>query len=743
MLRDWLQRENGVPVLAGLAAMALVALLQIAAFTPLDRLGMQLFDAYQAASPREYRDAPVRVVDIDADSIDKLGQWPWPRSDLARLNRLLGEAGASAIAYDIVLAEPDRTSPARVAQGLEREGADPALVSQLATLEDHDAIFSQSLAESPVVLGMILETDDIGRPFAPKAGFSLFQSPPVREMLDYKGATQSLPQFVDAAAGVGSLTHQSDGDGIVRQIPLIAKYDGQLVPSLSLEAMRVARGEGQSVAVYGSGSDIDTAGAAAGLRIGSLEIPSTADGRIWVYYTREQKQRIVPAWKVLTGAMTEDQLRAEFAGKIVYLGTSAAGLRDLVSTPLGREVPGVMVHAQATEQMLLGEHLVRPDWAPGLELALVLLLGGGLALILPRMGATYGALLGIGGIAAVAAGSWLAFSRAHYLLDPLYPSLAIALVYTLQTVLSFYREERKRAYIRNAFDKYLSPEMVKQIAADPAKLELGGEEREMTVMMCDIRGFSRISEQYSPQEVIDFLIEFLTPMSDILLSSKATLDKYMGDAILAFWNAPLDDPDHPQHAARAALQMVEALDELNRTMPAKQGRPWPGDVRIGIGLNTGICCVGNMGSRRRLNYSLIGDTVNLAARLEGQTKQYGTPIVLGSGLARHLDGFALLELDRIRVVGRDRPDTIFALLGDESFAAHDALHSLAEAHGLMLAAYRSADWDEAARLLEEYSDRYVALGLDKLNALFWNRVAELRKAPPQSGWDGVFQATNK
>jgi adenylate cyclase len=389
---------------------------------------------------------------------------------------------------------------------------------------------------------------------------------------------------------------------------------------------------------------------------------------MWVHFPATARM-VLPAWQVIDGALDDDALARVVRGRIVFIGGSAAGLQDLVSTPLAERVGGVTVHAAATEQMLAGDFLERPDWAFGLELVLVLLLGGGLALLLPRLGAAFGALAVLGGIALVGGGSWLAFTRANYLLDPTWPVLALLAVYAVQTVAVFYREERRRAYIHSAFDRYLSPEMVRRIAEDPDQLELGGEEREMSVLMCDIRGFSRMSERYSPREVIDFLIEFLTPMSDILLTRQATLDKYIGDAILAFWNAPLDDPDHPRNAARAALEMVAATAELNRTMPGRKGVVWPGEVSIGIGINAGLCCVGNMGSRQRLSYSLIGDTVNMASRLEGLTKQYRVPIVVGSALAAELPGFALIELDRVRVVGRDAPETIFALLGDEMLVA--------------------------------------------------------------------------
>ncbi len=733
------------PVLAGLAAVVLVAGLHFARAPVLERVGLQVFDVWQRAAAGEAAGgegdaARVVVVDIDEESLRRLGQWPWPRTELARLNRMLGEAGARVVAWDVVFSEPDRTSPAAVAGRI----GDRALAERFAGLPDHDEVFAQSFAEVPVVLGMILDYRAGGRVFEPRVGIARLGSLP-GAVETYRGSTRALPVLERAAAGAGSISHAKDYDGIVRRAPLVAILGGELVPTLSLEALRVAGG-GDSVVVRtsdGSGGTAGAPGAVVSLRVGDIAVPVTDGGEIWLRHGGGEAVRTVPAWRLLDGAMDEAEMARTFGGAIVFVGASAAGLRDLVATPLATEVPGVHLHARATAQMLRGDFLERPDLARGVELFLTLLLGGGLALLLPRLGARAGAVVGAAMIAAVAAAGWFAFAEASYLFDPTAPVLAVVLVYTLQTVLVYYREERQRAYIHGAFDRYLSPELVRRIADDPGKLELGGEEREMSVLMCDIRGFSRISERYTPQQVIDFLIGFLTPMSDILLAHKATLDKYIGDAILAFWNAPLDDPDHHRNAARAALAMGESLDELNGTMPAREGQTWPGEVRIGIGLNSGLCCVGNMGSRRRLSYSLIGDTVNLTARLEGLTKTYGVRIVAGSDLAAHLDGFALLELDRVRVVGRDAPETIHALVGDEALAASDAFMALRTGNDAMLRAYRAMAWDAAREALQRLGEAYDRAGLEKLRLLYLGRIVALEADPPPPEWDGVYEATSK
>jgi len=734
------------PVLAGLVALGLVLTLQLSNLAWLERTRLQVFDAYQTLAPRpQLANDNVVIVDIDEHSIEQFGQWPWPRTSLASLADRLGEAGASVVAFDIVLSEPDRTSPEQIARHYSALGLDGDVTSALADLPAHDALLAQSFADVPVATAFFFADADRGRAIEPKASFSLHGSMPRQHVPSYQGSLQALPEIEQAAKGNGFVSLDGDEDGIVRRVPLVAIYRDVLVPALSLEAIRIAQGAGSPnlLTSDGSGETLAAPGSAVAIRMGGQEIPVTDKGELWVHFPDPDSASDIPAGSILSGEMSAQDLARQFAGRIVFIGSSAEGLQDLVATPRSKAIAGVSVHAAATEQILAGHFLERPDWALGVELLMVLLLAGALAIFLPRLGAAKGALVAGLGIAFVIGASWLAFVRLQYLFDPTYPVVALLVVYIVQTLAVYLREERRRNYIHSAFDRYLSPEIVRQIANDPDKLELGGEERDMSVMMCDIRGFSRISEQYSPREVIDFLIQFLTPMSDILLEKKATIDKYIGDAILAFWNAPLDDPDHHANAARSALAMIEKTRELNAIMPTRDGVVWPGEVKIGIGLNSGLCCVGNMGSQQRLNYSLIGDTVNVAARFEGLTKQYGVPILIGSSLAEKLQGFAMLEADKVRVVGREAPETIHALLGDEELALQSEFIRLAQAHSLMLAAYRAQEWDEACRLLANasasYEDHYIA----GLRDLFASRIDQLRKADLPPEWDGVFQATQK
>nr|WP_137678205.1 adenylate/guanylate cyclase domain-containing protein [Parerythrobacter lutipelagi] len=736
---------NGLAIAVGLAAMLAVALLQWADLRLLRLPGLQVFDLYQQAAPREYRDPSVRVVDIDEDSIERVGQWPWPRTQIARLTERLSEAGAAVIAFDVVFSEPDRTSPEAIAAGLRRSDPDSETAARLDGLPGNDAALAESFAKTNVVSGYFLYKSERGGEYEPPVGVTIAGSDP-EKVERYEGVIAPLPVLDAEAQGAGFLTKEKDYDGVTRRAPLVAMYDGQAVTALSVEALRVAQGAGTTVITMSDASSEGggAPGSVVSLRIGDFEVPTTEAGEIWVWFSEEQPDRTIPAWKVLDEGTSIEELADAVQGRIVFVGTGATGLRDIVATPLNDEEAGVMVHAQAAEQMIEQQFLVRPDWAWGLERILVIILGAALALLLPRLGAVVGAAVGSAGILGVGGGSWLAFSQEGLLIDPTYPVLGLVAVYGLQTVFAFNREEHRRAYIHQAFDRYLSPALVRQIAEDPGKLELGGEEREMTVLFCDIRSFSAISEQMDPKAVIDFLVAFLTPMCDELLERKATVDKFMGDAILAFWNAPLDDPEHFRNGARSALAMIDRLKTLNEQMAkAKKDVPWPGEVKIGIGMNSGLCCVGNMGSSQRLSYSLIGDTVNLASRLEGLSKTYGVPIVIGSDLAANLDGFALLELDRVRVVGRDAPETIFGLLGDEELASREELGRLSDAHNAMLTAYRAQQWSGAQHLLDDDAEAYRNFGLAALLQLYRDRCTGLAAAPPGEDWDGVYQATSK
>jgi adenylate cyclase len=712
---------------------------------PVVQLRNLVFDGFQRLSPRPFdaEKSPVRIVDIDDASLEKLGQWPWPRTLVAKLIDRLTEMGAAAIAFDVVFAEPDRTSPDRVLAQWPDSPEIATLRDQLGKLPTHDAILARSIGHAPVVTAFILVDKKTPRTPAAKGTFAMAGDDPRQFLPAHEGAVTNLPELEQAAAGNGAINWVPDRDQVVRTVPLMFKLGDKLYPNLVLEALRVAL-QAKTYVVKSSGSSGETAfGEHTGVvsvKVGDLVVPTDASGSMLVRFTPSYPQRYVPAWRVLEPDFKPDDIE----GRIIFIGTSAAGLKDLRATPFAADTPGVEVHAQLVEQIVTGAFLERPDFAAAVELAFVLVIGAGLILLLTRIGAVWAGALGAGAIALACGVSWLAFLRFGWMVDPVSPSIAALLVFLTGTVVVYLQSEYQRQQVRGAFSRYMSPHLVERLAEHPEQLVLGGETRDMTIMFCDIRGFTTISEQYDAQGLTSMLNRFLTPMTEIILDREGTIDKYMGDAIMAFWNAPLDDPDHAEHACRTGLAMIARLKDLNaewRKAAEAEGKPYHA-INIGVGLNTGACSVGNMGSDQRFDYSVIGDDVNLASRLEGQSKTYGVDIVIGENTRAKVDGLAAIELDRLRVKGKNRPVRIYGLLGDETLAGQPEFQTLAQGHEAMLKAYRAQDWDAAERLADECRAR-AGGRLDGLYELYLERIADYRREPPPAGWDGVTVALTK
>jgi adenylate cyclase len=742
--------RSGVSWTAAVApASVLILLLVVRALHPpaVQDAQLRTFDAFQRLAPRAYRPAPVRIVDIDDDSLAKRGQWPWPRTLVAELVDKLAALGAGPIAFDIVFAEPDRTSPASVLPLWPETPATEALRADLAQVPDHDAVLAEAIGRASVVTGFALtaEPSQGTRLPALKAGFAFSGEDPLEHLAPFPGTVVNLPALEAAAAGNGHFVPSAEGDGVIRRVPVILRFGQQLYPSLVAESLRLAQGASTYVVKTSKGSGEGAHGIPGGIvsvKVGKVLIPTDAQGRVWVYYTKEVPERTISAWKVLDGAVEPQAL----AGCLVFLGTSATGLKDIRITPLNPVAPGVEVHAQLAEQALAGEFLRRPDWADGAELVYLLALGLVLILLLPRAGAAACAALGAGAVAAACGLSWYAFVRFRWLLDPVVPSAAALAIYLVGSLTNFLRTEAERRQVRQAFSRYLSPAMVDRLVAHPEQLRLGGERRTMTILFSDIRGFTTIAEQYDAEGLARFMNRFLTPMTRVILEQEGTIDKYVGDCIMAFWNAPLDDPQHPRHACQAALGMRRHLVTLNQELRAereREGKPFL-PVHIGIGLNTGECSVGNFGSDQRFDYSVLGDTVNLASRLEGQSKMYGTDIVAGAETTAGVPDYAALELDLIIVMGKTKPATIFAVLGDPAMAAEAGFQQLRQRHGRLLEAYRGRRWAEAREHLE------ACLALDTprtrlrvLYGLYRLRIDAYEADPPAEDWNGVFVAQTK
>jgi adenylate cyclase len=711
-----------------------------------------VFDFYQRSYPRAYQDTSTRYIDIDEESLAKVGQWPWPRTTLALLTQRLRSAGAAVIAFDMVFPEPDRTSPDLVARTLPT-GADwDSARAQLSALPNNDSEFAATLKDTPTVLGFVMSDHDTGRLPVLKAGVAVVGSgKPAESVTPYAGATVSLDILQQAAPGSGSFNTIFDEDGIVRRVPLFVAHKDKFYPGLALEALRVAQTNEQGstpsyvIKTAGASDEYDSAAnpnRVVSVKVGAFEIPSTKDGQMWVHYTNGTAKRGIPAWKVLDGSAN----LAELEGAAVFIGTSAEGLRDLRSTPIELRAPGVEVHIEAFEQMLLRQFIERPDWGVAVELTFATLLGLFVLLTISRVPVYWIAGVAIVAVVAAIGTSWWAFTEQRWLLDPVAPSLNIALVFAAASLVKFMRTEAERRTVRSAFAQYLPPDVVEQIAADPSMLKLGGDTRELTIMFCDIRGFTPIAESFrsDPQGLTRLINRALTPLSREVLNHHGTIDKYIGDCVMAFWNAPIDDADHARHACECALAMMDSLVVLNNELTAegfyeahKVNR-----IDVSIGLNTGVCVVGNMGSDLRFDYSALGDAVNVSARIQSFAGNYGFPIAIGEDTEEVVaEKFAFLELDYIAVKGRATPTHIYALMGHAHVRETKAFQVLNDALQALFTAFRAQNWAAAKEAIAK--GRAIPGAPEEIFELYEDRVAHYELEPPPPGWDGAWSAKEK
>lgn len=711
--------------------------------SPVARMRSLVFDSYQQISPRAYDPSlPVRIVDIDEESLKQIGQWPWPRTMLAELVTKLAANGAAAIGFDMVFPEPDRLSPANALHFWPKSDALQSLREEVEKLPSNDQVFAEAIGKAPVALGFIATPQGTSIPVS-KAGFAHGGDDPRLFAPTYPGAAASLPELQSGASGAGSLNWLPEHDQIIRRMPMLVRIGDKLYPSLAADMLRLAQGASTFV-VKSSGASGETAfGEKTGIariRVGDYEVPTEANGQMWIRFTRQAKDRYLPAWRVLNGEIGKDDIE----GRLLIIGTSAAGLLDLRATPLDASVPGVELHAQAIEQILQGAFLQRPDFAEPAELFYILALGSLIAFLIYRTGAAGSAVLVVIAIAAVVGVSWYAFDVLGWLVDPVYPALSLIAIYVAGTLFMFLRTERERNRVRNAFSHYMAPALVERLAGDPSRLKLGGETRDMTLLFSDVRGFTSISEGLDAEELTRFLNSLFTPLSNIILEEQGTIDKFMGDAVMAFWNAPLDDSEHPSHACRAALRMMGEMQDLNarwREEADAKGRPFK-PVKLGIGLNTGICCVGNLGSETRFDYSVIGDNVNVASRLEGQSKTYDLVTIVGESTTKRAPDFAFLEIDLLKVKGKTEATRVFALLGDQAIKQSPAFIDLTDRHAEFLRNFRAQAWD-AADALSRQCEALDGSRLNRLYALYRERIAFYRQNPPPPDWDGGAEALSK
>lgn len=638
-----------------------------------------LFDQYQRWFPRPYEAVPVRIIDIDEESLARFGQWPWPRTRLAQLVDALNEAGVAAIGFDVVFAEEDRTSPQTMAELWQLDS--PAR-ERLRALPDHDAIFAQSLARAPAVLGFALErgqsmsgdrptsvTPDnrLARPYR----YINAGPPPTDWLPRFESAVTALPVLQKAAPSNGALTFLPDGDGVVRRIPMALDLAGEPVSTLAAELLRAGQG------VTNIFLKTDAHAGLAEVRIGELTVPTNAHGEFWIHYTRPTPERYIPAWKVLTGEVPATAL----AGTLTLVGASAQGLLDLRFNALGQIIPGVEVHAQALEQALSGHFLVRPSWALALETAVLLaaaILVSLLALrsrALPAAGISALLLLGILG------GGWIGFRAYGLLLNTVTPSLTLIAAFIVGSLIHHFVSEREQRWIKAAFSRYVSPNRVAYLIDHRDSMALGGSKRECSFIFTDLEDFTGLMEKTEPTEAVHFLNDYLDGMIAIAFRHEGTLDRIVGDAVAIMFSAPLPQPDHRQRALACAMEMDAFACRYQETL-AKQGIVW-GKTRIGI--HSGTVVVGNFGGKTIFDYRALGDPVSTASRLEGANKYLGTNICLSAAaLPEEGSDFSVRPVGRLLLKGKTQTLQVFEPVASFRAADYAPLEDYCSAYALMV-----------------------------------------------------------
>lgn len=713
-----------------------------------ERLRYIAFDYYNKLMPRVAGDQVV-IVDIDEESLQKLGQWPWPRTDIAKIPDTLLNLGAGVVAFDMVFAEADRTSPKFMLDRLSgtTDFSDEAKAA-IENLPSNDAYFAESIKNNgKTVTAFVWTQQETNRKPVKKATIFNTGVKPKPELftLNVENFATNLPEISKAAAGNGSFSMSPEQDGLIRRVPMVVGYKDKdekvtIYPALSLEAIRVALGK-RIVKLRSFGEQTEEGYGINSLQVGDYSVPTDSQGRLWVYYSGHRPEIYIPAWKVLAGIVTPNQVK----DKIVLVGTSAIGLLDLRSTPLDPVVPGVEVHAEIIEQVLNSQFLQRPDFFEGAEILFTAAISSLVILLAPFVAPMTLAMLALLLIFSGFASSIYAYQNLGLLVDPLFPAITITVIFILSSILANLRSEGERRAIKNAFGHYISKDLMDELTSDPDKLQLGGEVRDLTVIFTDVRNFTTISESMTPAQLIQMMNDFLTPMTQIVMEERGTVDKYMGDAMMAFWNAPLDVPDHARHACIASLRMIEVLGPVNEMLKEraeKEGREFH-EVRTGIGLATGPCSVGNMGSRQRFAYSALGDTVNLSSRLEGQTKPYGVPIMVSEKTHDAVSDFAFVELDLLQVKGKTEPERVFALMGDQDLASNSEFTAFKAKHDDMITAYRSQKFDDAIAMAEALKADEMAKDIAKFYDLMMDRSKAYKESPPPKEWTGIFIATSK
>ena len=693
---------------------------------------------------------------VDEKSLVEQGKWVWPRSKFAALVRILSESGASVIVFDVVFAEPDKNSTVEAVTGFQnvvknlgiKDDNLDAYLMQAQDNADNDLIFANAIKESTasVVLGYFFQTNPEGLEHVSEETVKqqIKNARHSRYILtrDISGQDQdtsqdvplleatmpqsNIPVIAQSAQYSGYFNIIPDPDGMCRWINLIVRCRGKLYAPLSLQALRAYTNRTPTVIMDGW--------VVAGIEIGrQLPIPTEESGAFLVNYRGGPKT--FPHISI-TDILNRRVPPETFKDKIVLVGATAIGIYDIRATPFSSIYPGPEIHATVIDSILHHDFLYRPNWAKSFDLAAIILIGVALGLLLPRLRALSGAVVAIGLLIIYIILCQYLFNHLGAWLNIVYPALVLILTYISLTLYKYLTEERQKKFIRDAFSTYLAPSVVSQIIQSPEKLVLGGEDRVITAFFSDVQGFTSISEKLTPTELVELLNEFLTEMTDLIFGHEGTVDKFEGDAIIAFFGAPNILEDHAARACKACIDMQKRLVELRAKWKA-ENRP---ELKMRIGLSTGSAVVGNMGSKNRMDYTMMGNTVNTASRLEGVNKVYGTyTIISDSTYIPAKDEIFVRELDTVHVVGKVEPVGIYELLGYPGEIDAE-LRSVVERYSQGLGAYRNQSWDEA---IAHFSAALSTDSLDGPSQTMLNRCRYFKINPPDKDWDGAFTLTTK
>ncbi len=711
MHKDFLARILSWPKLAKRTSFMSLAMLLLSGLVvlrstdpaPLQTVRDVYFDYLQALAPRDYTPLPVVIVDLDEESIEKLGQWPWPRYRLAALLDRLGELGAAVVAFDILFSEADRLSAKNLLNDVYVRDAlgEGPWVKRL-SLIDNDLVFAEAMARTPTVLGVADAGAGHGGRLLSKAGFALIGQDPGSSLLPLRSATNTVPALAVAAAGIGviNVNPLEDSDRI-RESPLVWQTDQGPVPGLALEALRVALGE---TTVVVRGSD-DGPNRIEDIRVGGYSIPTTTYGMFQLHFRHDVSAQYIPAFEVLAPVLSPE-LQARLNGAIVFVGTSAAGLADTRTTALGERVPGVSIHAQIVEQVLLEEYLTRTDVSEGAEVLLFIFLSLIVVIVLMLNGPILSVLVGAVFAAVSLGGSWYAYTEMGVLFDATFPLIGGFFIFSALAMFQYGIADREKRLLRRSFAHYVAPSILDEMDRKGHRLEIGGKMGEVTVMFCDIRNFTPMAARMSAQDLVALLNELFTDLSHEILAQSGTIDKYIGDEIMAFWNAPLPIVDHQLRACLAALQMRACLARYN-ARKASLGTPV---VKVAIGLDFGNACVGNIGSLNHFNYTAIGDTVNIASRTQTACRHVGHDILVTADVARLASSLAFLPAGRIDLKGVSDRTEVLILVGDADRATSPGFKQAAiEFQNLMNEI--KAGGDQAFNMLSKVRTYFASIDL--------------------------------